>query len=275
MLRSCCLFMLLCASLPLLASERYCPNRPLLVGLFYYGHIYREDKSGIDSDLMQLLQDRTGCLFVTEVMPRARTWYNLEQGLLDMTSTGILTEERAAHSWFIPYMQLKNYLIVSASLTPEQQNVAGFIADDNLYFGAVRGFKHGEPLDNILAVLAKTQRVLYSPDAPTLFYALKRGRVHAMFSQPPIYRYFLTDELDQGLYQLLDWAPELAGTPHHLVLQRQTFSADQAEAWLQLIQELTRQGELSRIYRTYLSAEEACQVELTQKANASLCAKVR
>ncbi|CAM5224796.1 hypothetical protein [Alishewanella longhuensis] len=43
MLRSCCVFILLCFSLPLGASERYRPDRPLLVGLFYYGNIYRED----------------------------------------------------------------------------------------------------------------------------------------------------------------------------------------------------------------------------------------
>lgn len=273
MLRSCCVFILLCFSLPLVASERYCPDRPLLVGLFYYGHIYREDHSGIDSDLMQLLQERTGCHFSAEVMPRARTWYNLEQGLLDMTSTGILTAERAVHSWFIPYMQLKNYLIVPASLPREQQDAAGFIADTNLYFGAVRGFKHGEPLDKILEELAKTQRVLYYPDAPTLFYALKRGRIQAMFSQPPIYRYFLADELDQGLYQLLDWAPELTGTPHHLVLQRQTFNASQAEAWQQLVQQLMQQGELSRIYHAYLGQEEACQLELADRKKSALCAK--
>ncbi|CAM5224559.1 substrate-binding periplasmic protein [Alishewanella longhuensis] len=273
MLRSCCVFILLCFSLPLGASERYCPDRPLLVGLFYYGHIYREDRTGIDHDLLQLLQNRTGCNLTAEVMPRARTWYNLEQGLLDMTSTGILTEDRAKHSWFIPYMQLKNYLIVPASLPREQKDAAGFIADTNLYFGAVRGFKHGEPLDKILTVLAETQRVLYYPDAPTLFYALKRGRIQAMFSQPPIYRYFLADELDQGLYQLLDWAPELTGTAHHLVLQRQTFSASQAEAWQQLIQQLMQQGELSKIYHAYLAREEACQLELAASPKAALCAK--
>ena len=51
MLRFCCVFLLLCFSLPLVASERYCPDRPLLLGLFYYGHIYREDRTGIDHDL--------------------------------------------------------------------------------------------------------------------------------------------------------------------------------------------------------------------------------
>lgn len=50
-----------------------------------------------------------------------------------------------------------------------------------------------------------------------------------------------------GVFLLGDWAPELGSTAHHLVLQRNSFSASQAQAWQQLITGLKWQSRCCKV----------------------------
>lgn len=263
MFRFLCLLYLLLHSYQISAQSAYCNDKPLSLAFFTYGYLYQDNDTGIDADFVTVLRERTGCQIITEVQPRARTWYGLSKGLLDMATTGIRNDEREAHSWFLPYMQLKNLALIPSYLYSEQQSSAGFLADRNLYFGVVRGFIHGNEQDSIIEQLVKAERIISFPDAATLFEALKRGRIHGLFSQAPVYRYYLDEELKQGRFKVVDWAPDAKGAVHHLVLQRKSFSAAQAEAWQQLLAQLKTEGVLTAIFSKYLTEEEVKQTELT------------
>lgn len=263
MFRFLCLLYLLLHSYQISAQNAYCNDKPLSLAFFTYGYLYQDNDTGIDADLVKILQERTGCQIVTTVQPRARTWYSLSKGSLDMTTAGTHNNERELYSWFLPYMQLKNVAILPSDLPSEQQSSLGFLADKNLYFGVVRGFIHGKEHDRIVEQLAKDERIIFFPDASTLFEALRRGRVHGLFSQAPVYRYYLDEELKKGRFKVIDWVPEVKGTVHHLVLQRKTFSAEQAGAWLQLLAQLKSEGVLTAIFFKYLTEDEVEQIELT------------
>lgn len=246
-------------------AEPLCPDGQLSTGLYSYGNLYRDDGSGIDSDLIALLQQHSGCRFRTHVMPRARIWHDLQNQQLDVTVSGIKTAERLKAAWFIPYMSIKNLAVLSTTLPAEQRTAEGFLDNSDLLFGAVRGFQHGDFHDQWLSKLKAQQRLLYYPDAPTLFYALQQGRIQGLFSQPPIYQHYLAVYQLQPEAAIIDWAPKEDGVPHHLVLSRQRFSEQQAHSLVALLHRLMQQDALKAIFEHYVSAEDAESMLMPQE----------
>lgn len=246
----------LCNINSVLAAVR-CADAPWTAGLFEHGVLFFDGRSGIDKDLIDEIQQRTGCKIFSNLMPRARIWHDLKHGNLDISVTGIETAERREFAWFIPYMQMKNIVLLSPDVPISVQNSEEFLQRSDLIFGAVRSFRHGEFHDKFLQLLATQNRVLYYTDSVTLFKALKQNRVQAIFAQAPVYRRLLPELNFTYTPKMLDWAPQEQGIPHGLVLAKASFKEDQFERWLILMEELKRDGTLLNIYSKYLPAEEA------------------
>jgi polar amino acid transport system substrate-binding protein len=258
------LLLLTAATLPAQAAEFPCGERPIRLAFYDYGFFYFQQdgiSQGIDKDIVNELQKRSGCRFNMQVMARARIWADLASGALDASVSGIQTPERDQFAWFIPYLSMKNYAIVSADqegrrLTHGQD----FIANPRLKFGVVRAFKHGSEQDHWLDQLRAQQRVEESTDVDTLFRKLKNRRIHGLFSQPPVFRKKIRE---LGLQQNLivhDWTPHEKGVPHGLILAKSHFSARDAEQWRTLINNMHTDGTLQRIYQRYLPDDEAARL---------------
>jgi polar amino acid transport system substrate-binding protein len=239
------------------AAAVRCAGSPWTAGLFEHGVLFFDGRSGIDKDLMDEIQQRTGCKIFSHLMPRARIWHDLEHGNLDISVTGIETAERRKFAWFIPYMQMKNIVLLSPDVPVSVQHSEEFLQRSDLIFGAVRSFRHGEFHDNFLQLLAAQNRVLYYTDSVTLFKALKQNRVQAIFAQAPVYRRLLSELNFNFTPKMLDWAPQEQGIPHGLVLAKASFTQPDVEHWRVLMEELRRDGTLLKIYSTYLPEQEA------------------
>lgn len=234
-----------------------CPEKGWTAGLYEHGVLFFDGRSGIDQDIINEVRKRTGCKIYSSLMPRARIWHDLEQGDLDLSVSGIKTTERLGFAWFIPYMRMKNMVLLAPEVPLSVKRPEDFIQRPYLVFGAVRSFKHGDINDQVLEQLAQHNRVQYYPDSRTLFKALKQQRVHGIFAQAPVYRHLLPELRLSSKLRILDWASEEAGVEHGLVLAKANFNEQQAQEWYQLILEIKQDGTLLNIFSTYLPKEEA------------------
>jgi polar amino acid transport system substrate-binding protein len=252
-----CVGLLLCSLSPSSYAEVQCSDKAWSVGLYDHGVLFFDGRTGIDKDLTDEIRKRTGCPLHSRLMPRARIWHDLEQGQLDISVSGIATTERQKFAWFIPYLQMKNVVLLSPTVSQQVVQAEDFLQQTDLIFGAVRSFKHGTFHDAFLQQLDTQQRVLYYTDSITLFKALKQNRVQAIFAQAPVYRRLLPHLQFDFMPKIYDWAPAEPGMLHGLVLAKSSFSPSQMEQWRTLMQQLKQDGTLLKIYSTYLPAQEA------------------
>jgi polar amino acid transport system substrate-binding protein len=239
-------------------SQPACLERPIRLAFYEYGFLYFQEGErarGIDKEFIDALAARSGCRFEFQVLARARIWADLERGQLDMSVSGIRTPERERFAWFAHYLSMKNHVLLRSALSPVQRSSAGFAASTGLQFGTVRAFRHGEWQDQWLEPLRKAQRVQESANVEVLFRKLRQGRIDAMFSQPPVYRKFLTPE-DMKHLVIQDWAPDSKGVPHGLILAKSSFSAPQAEQWQHWVNELRADGTLRQIFERYMPSSD-------------------
>lgn len=255
-LESCvCVFLVLLSPISLAAIQ--CSNKAWTAGLYEHGVLFFDGRSGIDKDIIDEIRQRTGCKIYSSLMPRARIWHDLEQADLDLSVSGVSTAERNSFAWFIPYLQMKNMVLLSPEVPASVKQPDEFLQRADLRFGAVRSFKHGLFHDAFLQQLSAQNRVLYYTDSHTLFKALKQNRVQAIFAQAPVYRRLLPQLHFTIQPRMQDWAPEEQGVPHGLVLAKASFTQPEVEQWRLLMEELKRDGTLLKIYSEYLPAQEA------------------
>ncbi len=264
--RCIALLLSLCTALYSIHSSALdCPKKPWQAALYDNGMLGLDGKTGIDKELLDEIAKRTGCKFADSVQPRARIWYQLENGGLDLSVTAIETPERRRFAWFIHYLKMKNWAVLHPKVPALVESSKDFLEQPSLFFGAIRSYKHGVFHDQFLELLKKQNRVLYYPDIHTLYKALKQNRVQAIFAQPPVYfRMSANTGLDKD-FRLLDWAPTEADTHHGVVLSKQSFSQKQQQEWQELFDEMRQDGTLERIFHNHLPYDLALGLLLDQK----------
>jgi len=241
-----------------------CPN-PITFALYENGYIYdAASNSGIDKDVAEELARRSGCRFELSLKPRARIWYELEQGSLMMTGSGIQTEARDAFAWVVRYMAQKNYVLLEKSLAVSDSGQ--FAADNQLIWGAVRSYKHGVTADAYLEKLRGNSRVADEADIETAFRTLLNKRTSAMFAPPPAYAKYLKEMNLESRLRVEDWFPDDLPIPHGLIFSKKYFSADEIKKWRAIVVQMRADGTLKAIYKKHLGAIDAERM-LQYKAN--------
>jgi polar amino acid transport system substrate-binding protein len=245
------------AALAIAASVEAAPHCPamLKVAFYNYGLLYTDGK-GIDLDVINELKRRSHCNFVTTVLPRARIWQDLETGDLAMSVSGIQNPARDQFAWFAPYLNIKNVSIIPKELSKTLHSFEDFAKNKTLYWGVVRAFKHGDIQDQFLTTLREQNRIIEVATTEQLFDLLKAGRIQGLFSQSPIYSYYIPK---LGLSQhvtMQDWATLEKPVAHGLILSKKHFSASEAEQWKNLIHAMNQDGTMQRILSQHLPSFE-------------------
>jgi polar amino acid transport system substrate-binding protein len=241
---------------PALAEERpFCPQ-PLHFGVFEFNIFYSKGK-GIDVDLVQELEQRSGCSIVIVDEPRAREWVELESGALEMTGAALVTPERNRFAWFAPYAVLKNYAITRSPSTA-LDTPAEILAADDLVVGVVRSYRHGAAIDAMLDQLRRThpERIREVDDQDALFDVLAADPKFLIFGQPNAYgAYFRAKGITDA--RIIDIVPAEQPTPAGIAFSRARFSAEEAAKWLALVKGIRRDGTLAGIVGRYVEPGEA------------------
>lgn len=247
-----------------------CPDRPIRVGFFEYGILFSAERGsprgfGMDRDLAFELEKRSGCRFEGDLMARARIWVEIREGRLDMTMSAIKTPEREEIGWMYPYAIGYPLVLVSSKVPAAARELDAFMANRELKFGIVRGFRHSPYYDGLIEKLRAQDRVVEAVDEMQLATMVKHGSVAAIVSLPAVYpRYFSDQELGRDVV-FAQWDPRNEPVVGHLLLSRKTFSAAEAEKWRALLEGMQRDGTMLAIGIRYLGKEQARKLIISPK----------
>lgn len=259
-LQSCVLFSsILLSATAQNIDKSMCPRQAIRFAHYEMGSLYAKDRGGIDEDVLQELIKRSGCDFVVSVLPRSRSWYELEEGSIDMLGSGVQTQERDKYAWFAPYLSDRKYLLLGPKVPATINSLEQFIAASKFTIGGVRSFKYSPLYDALVEKLEANQRLEHIGDLDTLYRMFAHGRFDATIASPLAYRYYLERYPPHGNIRFMDWDPG-SKSISALALSKKTFSSKQAKQWQTLMRMMLSDGTVSHILQVHLGSEQAKQL---------------
>lgn len=251
----------LAAALPARAEKAAvsCPPRPIVVGLYEFGFYYHAG-AGLDKDVAEQLQKRSGCSFDLRVMPRRAIWQAMQSGSVDMTLSAAATPERLMFAFAVPYLWSQNMAILRKEVGANVRSTNDFLADPNLRLGIGRGFVPGAAYDEFVSQLRNIGRVEDVDDAGQMYAMFKAGRFQAVLGSQMVYASYLKDEIQNGQVRIEDWGKGKSRGATNLLLSKKTFSAEDAKHWGELLKSINADGTMQRLVSHYLDAESSARM---------------
>lgn len=212
----------------------------------------------INSDLVMLLQERSGCTFRVLSMPAKRVMLELEEGKLHMSGRFFQTPEREAYLWFAHVQRTKVRAWFRRDRVSASQ-VLEFPQSRNMLVGITAGFTHSKMIDGIVTEMRRERphQVIEFPDRKALYRGLLQGRVDVVFLPAAVIEELSeTEGEDAKLLDSVDFAPDERGAEGGIVLAKKRFDQAEAEKWQRLIYGLCTDGSILRVFRKYFDATE-------------------
>lgn len=229
-----------------IAAQSICLDRPIRFSHYEFGLLFSEGFGGIDDDVQQELERRSGCKFVVDVRSRARIWNELEAGTLDMAGSGVQTPPRNQFAWFAHYVIEDNQVHIGAGVPDSVNSMEAFINSTDLTFGGVRSYSYSPYYDKQVETLIKLGRFNNAIEPKMLYRMFDGGRFDIFIaSQMLSLHYFKVLQLPMPK-RIVDWDPG-PPTPSGLVISKKSFTAEQAKGWQQLIDQMIQDGTMKNI----------------------------
>lgn len=241
-----------------MAEDRLGCDTPIRLA-FYRNVVFYHDGSGIDPDLVAELARRTGCQFEISVRPRSDIWTALQSGDLDMATSGIATAERRGFAYFIPYLYLRNRLILPSYLGNDLNSLEAFHDMPGARIGVIASYRHGPYIDAMLRILRAEGRVREYRDDAARFSALLNGEVEGVIGHELNLQGSVLDPQQRRKFRIIDVSPGPA-IPHGLVLARKRFTPAQSAQWQRQIDALWLDGGLAKIMYGNAPAPQAVEL---------------
>jgi polar amino acid transport system substrate-binding protein len=212
----------------------------------------------INSELVQLLEARSGCRIRTVLMPAKRVTAELRNGTLHMSGRYFQTPERDEFLWFAHIQRSKMLGWFRSDDLPAAE-APGFMTSDKLILGVTVGFSHAPAIDRMVEERrrAHPDKTIEFPDRKALLQGLLAGRADVVLLPASI-----VEELNPVLnhdnirIQSVDPAPDEPGAPGGIVFSKKLFDAGTAARWQALVAGLCEDGSVLRIFRKYFRATE-------------------
>jgi len=255
---SVCWLFMLGMLLPPARAAGLCPAQPVRIAFYEAGLLYFDGK-GVDREVADELQRRTGCAIVSSTPPRARAYAWLESGETDIVMAALNNPQRDGYALFIPYMQQRFATVMRNDVPAEKAGLAAFSADTSLRFGVVRGVTYGGRRDDWFAKMDAEHRLERGATLATVFRMLKSKRFSAMFAIPLQYEKELADIGMREQVRIVDWFPNEPAPARCLAMSRKNFTPEQVRGWAEVVQGMRSDGTIRRILARYLSAEETAR----------------
>jgi polar amino acid transport system substrate-binding protein len=235
-------------------------NQPITFAVFEAGLLYdSRTNDGIDKAVMQELGRRSNCEFVFSLKPRARIWFELENGEIMMTGAALRSEERDKYSWAVNYFGLKADVMMRTDA--RVKSAEEFLKDEALRFGVVRGFIFDDAMGKFIEELRRKGRIEEVANGASMYPMLDAGRFSAM-QVTPLGIAYSADYDRKKITMAKDWFPTDKSVPRALLFSRKYFSAEQVAEWRKLVQQMRADGTLKKIFRKYVG--EAAAEKLLQ-----------
>ncbi len=226
----------------------------IVVGVYDAGYLYHNShEHGISTDIISELFFRLELKCEILVMPRARVSSMIEEGSIPVGFSSIETPERAEYSYFIPYFEQKNEVIVraDANATTEEE----FFNNKNLKFGVVRGYYYGEYYEEMIEKLKQEDMVVEAKDIDDLYKMLDANWIQATVNNAASYQFYL-EFYKIGEVELYDWAPQQKLLVRNISFSKKYFKPEDIEAFQDTIDQMREDGTIYSIFNNYLSKED-------------------
>lgn len=242
----------LCCPMAASAAKPDC-SRPYTLALHAHGLLYSSQTGeGIDKDFSDELIRRSGCKVSVTLMQRARIWQLIESGALDFSLSGIASESRDRFAAFAWYFSNKYYLLVrkDAGVT----KLADFASKRTLKLAVIRSFRYSVTANRFVDQLEAQARISYSAQLDPLYQVLLDNQVQAMIIEPFDSPMLESERIrEQTMFLEFDDPP----VPHGLIMSRKALSADEQQAWRELVNGMRSDGTVQRIFEKYFRPELA------------------
>jgi polar amino acid transport system substrate-binding protein len=215
-------------------------EQPVRLAIYEFGPLYHDGR-GSDMDIVAELAQRSGCLFETQLLPRAQIMADLQSGEIDVSTAGIATVPRRAFSYFIPYLGLKAAIVARADVAAAITDFDDLIAHPEWRIGVVKGIVNGAYFDYRLRTATSMAQMVLYPDQAALYRGLTNGEVQAIVSPSINYAFYLP-------------TPEAEPTAYSMLFSHKSFSPKQIDAWTRLFEAMRLDGTLATIYQRHLPA---------------------
>ncbi|WP_137938692.1 transporter substrate-binding domain-containing protein [Chitinivorax sp. B] len=239
-----------------------CP-RPLVVAFFEFGKAYWVDAdgkpAGIDKDIIDALQARSGCVFERIMQSRVRIWRAMEVGSLDLTLSGIATPEREKFAWFIPYAATYIHFFTPVDLGGVN-SLADFEVRGDLRVVVLKSAKHSLVYDAFLDRLREQGRVDEVADIGDGIKRLRAGRVHGLITPAGVGAELIRQANMQDQIIGHVWDPD-AVVLAALVVSKHRMNLRQYQQLSALITTLRHDGTLHTIIARYGGEQRAVEVD--------------
>jgi len=178
---------------------------PHVAGLYVYSPFYEEEpeRRGLDLDMLQELERRSGCALRSVVESRLRIWDQMRRGVLQLTLSSVITPERREVAEIHPYMQVRFQLMLQGRATAGVATLADFNARPGLHLLGVRGYAYGPTFAPWVQRLRQEGRMVEASDFQTAVRMFRAGRADGLLLAPSA-----THEVQAG-YR--------SGTPPHVI----------------------------------------------------------
>jgi ABC-type amino acid transport substrate-binding protein len=199
------IILLVCLQAP--AEERTCTRR-FIVGVNNYApHFYLDSLNrpkGLSHDLIEILQERTGCVFIEKDLARPVAIEQMKAARLDLVFLILKNSEFDRTADFVPLYRTKRELMVQKSVYTTGKSVHDFFADKKVIFGNFLGSRTALTMLEKEDLL-KHHRLTESVDLLTLYDSFKRKKVQAVMMAPMTNAYYVKKlEIEDQVVRIVD-----------------------------------------------------------------------
>lgn len=246
-----------------LAAQTICGE--LKVALYEHGAMYYFDQQqkpkGIDLDIIDELERRSGCKFVRSVDSRIRIWTQMEQATLDMTVSAVANPERERYAQFLLYITGRNYALLQQDLPKSAYTLQGFLEQTDLKLGVIKTFRHGATFDHFVQQLRAQNRVIEVADYLSLYRIFKAKRVDAIIGLPVSWGQHDIRQTYLSEAQIMDWAP-YERIEAGLALSRARIPPSTVQLLQVHLKAMLQDGTVLKIFRRHVSEPHASNLVL-------------
>lgn len=169
-----------------IAAESPAHCGPHVAGLYVYSPFYEEEpeRRGLDLDMLQELERRSGCALRSVVESRLRIWDQMRRGVLQLTLSSVITPERREVAEILPYLQARFQMVLQGSSTAGVATLADFEARPGLRLLAVRGYAYGPTFGPWAQRLRQQGRLVEASDFHGAVRMFRAGRADGLIVAP-------------------------------------------------------------------------------------------
>jgi polar amino acid transport system substrate-binding protein len=159
-----------------------------VAGLYLYSPFYEEapERRGLDLDMLQELERRSGCELRSVVESRLRIWDQMRRGVLQLTLSSVITPERREVAEIHPYLQVRFQLMLQGPATAGVATLADFEARPGLHLLGVRGYAYGPTFAPWAQRLREQGRLVEASDFQTAVRMFRAGRADGLIVAPAV-----------------------------------------------------------------------------------------